>query len=45
MYTEYESNKINIDQIIDSIDLETWDEDDLYFDEEDEEWDLNNEEI
>lgn len=45
MYTEdYESNKINIDQIIDNIDLETWDEDDLYF-EDGEEWDLNNEEI
>lgn len=46
MYTEtydHESNKINIDQILDNIDLDTWDEDD-FFDEEDE-WDLNNEEI
>ena len=39
----YESNKINIDAILDSIDLETWDEDD-FFDEE-YEWDLNDEEI
>lgn len=50
MYTEnydHESNKINLDQILDNIDLDTWDEDDL-FDVtigEDEEWDLNNEEI